>query len=155
MMMVAAVACVSVMCSCSSDDDETEAPVASMVAGSYSGDETVMVMGDETKETETYVFTKATDTSVDLAVPQTGEGGMMVIPGFTVKNIPLTKSNNTISGQLASYSGKVTDSKGAEKEYSVSEVTVLFSGQTVVVSFSLKYGTMPFAMATTFTGTKK
>jgi len=142
------------MCSCSSDDDDPEVPAATQVAGSYEGDESVLVMGEETKESEIYVFTKATDTSVDLTVPQTGEGGMMVIPAFAVKSIPLTKSDNTITGNLASYSGKVTDAKGAEKEYTISDLTVIFSGKTVVTTFSLKYGAMPFAMTTTFTGTK-
>ena len=36
----------------------------------------------------------------------------------------------------------------------VSDVTVVYSDKTVVVTFSLKYGNMPFAMATTFTGNK-
>jgi hypothetical protein len=30
----------------------------------------------------------------------------------------------------------------------------VYSDKTVVVTFSLKYGNMPFAMATTFTGNK-
>ena len=107
-MMVAAVAIVLGNCSCSSDDDEPEVAVASQVLGTYSGNEVIMVMNEESSnETRTYQFTKVSDTTVDMLVPEAGMG-MMTIPAFPVKNIPLAKSGNTISGKLASYSGKVT-----------------------------------------------
>jgi hypothetical protein len=154
-MMVAAVALVMGVSSCGSDDDEPEVAVAAEVAGSYEGNEIVMVDNDESSnETKTYVLTKVTDASIDMNIPEIGMG-MMTIPALTVNGIGLKKEGNTIAGRLATYNGKVTNAKGEEKAYTVSDVNILFGDKNVVVTFSLKYGTMPFIMATTFTGTKK
>ena len=114
-----------------------------------------MVDNDESSnETKTYEITKASDTSVDMTVPEWGMG-MMTIPSFIVKNIPLAKSGNTITGKVASYSGTVKNAKGEEKAYVVSNVALMFSDKKVVGTYSLKYGNMPFLMTTTFTGTRK
>lgn len=153
--LIASLATVLGTSSCSSDDDEPEAPVATQVAGSYTGNEVIMVDNDESSnETKTYEITKASDTSVDMTVPEWGMG-MMTIPSFIVKNIPLAKSGNTITGKVASYSGTVKNAKGEEKAYVVSNVALIFSDKKVVGTYSLKYGNMPFLMTTTFTGTRK
>ena len=156
-MTLAVVAFVFGMTSCSSSsDDEPEVAVAEQVAGSYSGNEIVMVMGDESSnETKTYVLAKASDTSIDMTVPEIGMGGMMTIPALSVKNIPLTKIGNTITGKFDKYEGVVTNAAGDEKNYSISNFALVFSDKTVAVTFSLKYGNMPMSMETTFTGTKK
>ena len=152
--LIASLATVLGTSSCSSDD-EPEAPVAAQVAGSYSGNEVIMVDNEESSnETKTYEITKTSDTSVDMTVPEWGMG-MMTIPSFVVKNIPLAKSGNTITGKLASYSGTVKNAKGEEKAYVVSNVTLMFSDKTVVGTYSLKYGNMPFLMMATFTGNRK
>ena len=152
--LIASLATVLGTSSCSSDD-EPEAPVAAQVAGSYTGNEVIMVDNEESSnETKTYEITKVSDTSVDMTVPEWGMG-MMTIPSFIVKNIPLAKSGNTITGKLASYSGTVKNAKGEEKAYVVSNVALIFNDKTVVATYSLKYGNMPFLMTTTFTGTLK
>ena len=152
--LIASLATVLGTSSCSSDD-EPEAPVAAQVAGSYSGNEVIMVDNDESSnETKTYEITKVSDTSVDMTVPEWGMG-MMTIPSFVVKNIPLAKSGNTITGKLASYSGTVKNAKGEEKAYVVSNVALIFGDKTVAGTYSLKYGNMPFIMTTSFTGTLK
>jgi len=152
--LIASLATVLGTSSCSSDD-EPEAPVAAQVAGSYSGNEVIMVDNEESSnETKTYEITKSSDTSVDMTVPEWGMG-MMTIPSFVVKNIPLAKSGNTITGKLASYSGTVKNAKGEEKAYVVSNVALIFNDKTVVATYSLKYGNMPFLMTTTFSGTLK
>ena len=153
-MTLAAVALVFGVCSCGSDDDEPEVAVAAQVAGSYTGEEVMTVMGEPDQGTKTFVFAKSTDTSVDMTIPEYGEG-MMSLPVLPVKNIMLTKKDNTITGRLASYEGKVTNSDGSEKAYSVSDVTVIFNDNRVVVTFTMKYGNMPFAFAGQFTGVKK
>lgn len=156
MMLVAAATVVMGFTSCGSDDDEPQVPVATQVAGSYTGNEIVIVMGDESSnDTKTYQFTKVSDTSIDMTVPEIGMGGMMTIPAFPVKNIPLTQNGNTITGKVASYSGTVKNAKGEDKAYTVSNVALLFSDKNVVVTYSLKYGNMPMAMETTFTGIRK
>ena len=158
MTMMAAVAVVLGMSSCGSDDDNgAEAPVAvaTQVEGSYSGNEVIKVMGDESSnETKTYEFVKASDTALDLTVPASGES-MMMIPALPVKNIPLTKSGDIITGKLETYESKVTTAQGAEKNYTISNLVVIFNDKTVAVTFSLKYGNMPMSMETTFAGEKK
>ena len=153
-MMLAAVAFVLSMSSCSSNDDEPEVAVAEQVAGSYTGTEVLTVMGEADESTETFEFSKSTDSSVDMVIPKYGEG-MMTVPALTVKGIMLTKSGNTITGKLAKYEGAVKSADGSEKAYTVSDVTVIFSGKTVVVTFTQKYGNMPFAFEGQFTGTRK
>lgn len=154
-MTLATLAFVFGVCSCGSDDDEPEVAVAAQVAGTYTGNEVVFVMGEESSnETKAYEFVKASDVSADMTVPEIGMG-MMTIPSFSVKNIPLTKNGNTVTGSLASYAGKVTNSSGDEKAYTVSNIAVVFSENNVAVTFSLKYGNMPMNMETTFTGTKQ
>ena len=156
MVTMAAMAFVMSLSSCSKDDDDNKVEaVATQVAGSYSGNEVVMVMGEESSnDTKTYVFAKASDTSVDLTIPEMGMGGHMSIPALPVKNIALTKSGNTITGKLDSYEGVVTNASGDEKNYTISNIALVFSDKTIAVTFSLKYGNMPMTMDTTFTGTK-
>ena len=155
-MTMAARAFVMSLSSCSKDDDDNKVEaVATQVAGSYSGNEVVMVMGEESSnDTKTYVFAKASDTSVDLTIPEMGMGGHMSIPALPVKNIALTKSGNTITGKLDSYEGVVTNASGDEKNYTISNIALVFSDKTIAVTFSLKYGNMPMTMDTTFSGTK-
>lgn len=154
MMMVAAAAVVLGVSSCGSDDDEPEVAVAEQVAGSYTGTEVMIVMGEPDEGTKTFEFTKVTEVAVDMMIPEYGEG-MMSLAKMPVKNIPLTKSGNTITGKLEKYEGTVTNASGAEKAYTVNDLVVIFSDKTVAVTFKLKYGNMPFDFEGQFTGTKK
>lgn len=160
MMAMAAVAFVFGMSSCSSssDDDQTEAPLADLVVGSYTGNEVVIVDSEESSnETKTYEFTRSQNMYVNMTIPEIGMG-MMTIPSLSVKDIELQKNGNTISGRTKDnkdYTGSVSDSQGNLKEYTVKDLTVLFSDKTVVAKFSLKYGTMPFWLSFTYTGDKK
>ena len=142
------------MSSCGSDDDEPVVAVADQVVGSYTGTEVLTVMGEADESTETFEFTKASDVSVDVTLPKYGEG-MMTVPALPVKGIMLTQSGNTITGKLAKYEGTVKSADGSEKAYTVSDLTVIFSDKTVVVTFTQKYGNMPFAFEGQFTGTRK
>jgi hypothetical protein len=153
-MTLAVMALVVSMSSCSKDDDTPEVAVADQVVGSYTGTEVLTVMGEADESTETFEFTKASDVSVDVTLPKYGEG-MMTVPALPVKGIMLTKSGNTITGRLAKYEGTVKTTDGSEKAYTVSDVTVIFSDKTVVVTFTQKYGNMPFAFEGQFTGTRK
>ena len=154
MMTMAAVAFVMSMSSCSSSDDDPEAPVANQVAGSYTGTETLTVMGEAEESSETIEFTKATDVSVDVTLPKYGEG-MMTIPALPVKGISLTKSGNTVTGKLAKYEGTIKTTDGSEKAYTISDIIVIFNDKNVVMTFTQKYGNMPFAFEGQFTGTRK
>ena len=153
-MTLAAMAFAVSMSSCGSDDDEPVVAVADQVVGSYTGTEVLTVMGEADESTETFEFTKASDVSVDVTLPKYGEG-MMTVPALPVKGIVLTQSGNTITGKLDKYEGTVKTADGAEKAYTVSNLTVIFSDKTVVVTFTQKYGNMPFAFEGQFTGTRK
>ena len=153
-MALAMTAFVFSMSSCGSDDDEPVVAVADLVVGSYTGTEVLTVMGEADESTETFEFTKASDVSVDVTLPKYGEG-MMTVPALPVKGIMLTQSGNTITGKLAKYEGIVKSADGSEKAYTVSDVTVIFSDKTVVVTFTQKYGNMPFGFEGQFTGTRK
>lgn len=145
------------VCSCSNDDDDDNQSVAiaAEVAGQYTGQEIIMVMGEESSnDVKSYQVVKVSETAVDLTVPESGSG-MMAIPSFTIKNIPLTKNGKTISGALNSYEGTVVNAQGAEKAYKVSGMTLIVNEKTAVVAFSLMYGNMPMSMETAFTGTKQ
>ena len=142
------------MSSCGSDDDEPEVAVADQVVGSYTGTEVLTVMGEADESTESFEFTKASDVSVDVTLPKYGEG-MMTVPALPVRGILLTQSGNTITGKLAKYEGTVKSADGSDKAYTVSDLTVIFSDKTVVVTFTQKYGNMPFAFEGQFTGTRK
>ena len=154
--MMASVAIVIGVSSCDSDDDSVVA-VADEVVGSYTGEETIVIMGDPEDDTATFKFFKSSDSSIDMIIPQSGEG-MMVIPALTVKNIPLKKYNNGASGTLDSFTGTVTNAKGEEKTFTVSKLMVVFDtnpkGKAVVATYVLKFGSMPFEMVTTFNGSK-
>ena len=153
-MMMAATAFLFGMSSCGGDDDAPEAPLAAQVVGSYTGNEIFVVDGDESSnETKTYQFTKVSDLSVDLQIPEVGMG-MMTIPSFPIKGISLSKDGNTVKGKLASYEGSVKGADGSDKTYTITDLTALFSDKTVVVTYSLKYGRMPFPFTCTFTGTR-
>ena len=155
MMLVAAATVVLGVSSCGSDDDEPEVAAAAQVAGTYTGNEVVMVMGEESSnETKDYVISKASDTSVDILIPEMGMGGM-TIPALSVKNVPLKSGDGAIAGAVTSYTGSVTNAGGAEKAFTITNLLAIVSGKEIVVTFSLKYGNMPMSMEGVFTGTKK
>ena len=153
-MALAMTAFAASMSSCGSDDEQPLVAVADQVVGSYTGTEVLTVMGEADESTETFEFTKASDVSVDVTLPKYGEG-MMTVPALPVKGIMLTQSGNTITGKLDKYEGTVKTADGSEKAYTVSDLTVIFSDKTVVVTFTQKYGNMPFAFEGQFIGTKK
>ena len=161
-MSLMAAAFVLGMSSCSKDDDdEKEVDIATQVVGAYAGNEVMTVMGEDFDRTTTYTFTKTSDMTVDMTIPATDDGGM-ALPTLMAKNIVLKKSDvyvsalgADVSGSLESYTGTVTNDEGAEKSYTFSNVHVIFNNNYVVVSYTLKYGNMPFAFSGEFTGDKK
>ena len=160
-MTLAAMAFVFSMSSCSSssNDDQPEVPLATQVVGSYTGTEIVLVNAEESSnETKTYQFTKVTDVSVDMVIPEVGMG-MMTIPSIPVKNMPVTKNGNSITGKLDMYPPSeditVKNAQGEEKKFNIKDLTFILSDKTIAVTFSLKYGNMPMWMDFQFTGSKK
>lgn len=158
-MAMAAIALVLSVSSCNDDDDEQKVDaLARQVVGAYNGSNVITTMGEtDSFDDSTYEFTQYSENSVSMVIPQSGEG-MMTIPPLTVKDIPLRKVDNRIIGDLSSYSGTVLNASGSEKAFTISDLTAIFEevsgGKAVFVSYTLKYGSMPFDMATQFTGNK-
>ena len=156
---MAAVALVFGVSSCGGDDvpPVPESPVADLLAGSYSGTETMTVSGDIDESEKVFQFTKANDTTVDMVIPAYGEG-MMTLPELPVKGIILVKEDTNIAGALplGSYTGTVKNAKGEDKTYVVSDFMVLYDSKknAIMVTFKLKYGNMPFDFNGVFTGQK-
>lgn len=143
-----------ISCSSSDDDDQPAEALATQVVGIYTGNEIFVVNNEESSnETKVYQFTKANDVTVDLEIPEVGMG-MMTIPSFPIKGISLSKEGNSIKGKLASYEGTVKGTDGSDKTYTITDLSVLFTDGYAVVTYTMKYGKMPFAFTGSFTGSK-
>lgn len=157
LMAMAAMAFVFGLSSCGGDDDVPETPAANQVAGNYAGTETLTVDGEADESDELIQITKVTDTTVDLVLPAYGEG-MMTIPELPVKNIVVAKKGDDISGTITggTYTGTVTNSKGEEKTYTVNDFVLLYNdtNKTLILTFKMKYGNMPFVFEGLFVGQK-
>ena len=158
LMAMAAMAFVFGLSSCG-DNDEPPVPVtplADQVVGTYSGTEILTVDGEEDESTQSIDITRSSELTVDFALPAYGEG-MMTIPALPLKNIVLEKDNNgVIAGTFptGSYTGTVTNSKGEEKTFVVSDFMLLYSPteKNLMITFKLKYGNMPFDFDGVFYG---
>ncbi len=140
------------------DDAEDEVvvatPVAKEVAGTYTGDGTMTVMGQKSEYPGvSYVLEVKDDNTVNLIIPATGEGAMS-FPDLKVEGIAVTKlSDGTYKLADTEYTGSVVVNE-ATKKYSVTLEGSTISGTTLKLNYSLQYGSMPMAMVTTFEGTK-
>ncbi len=153
MSMVVAATIVCGISSCS-DDDVVELATSEQVVGSYAGEEISTVMNEDFTSTTTYVFQKAAESAIEMTIPEV-TGGAMTYPALAVKNITLTQNGDIITGKLDAYTGTVINAQGAEKAYTVSNLTAVFSKNAVAVTYTMKYGNMPFDFSNKFTGTKK
>lgn len=157
LMAMTAMAFVFGLSSCGGGDDVPETPAANQVAGYYAGTETLTVDGEADESDEVIQITKVTDTTVDLVLPFYGEG-MMTIPELPVKNIVVAKKGDDISGTITggTYTGTVTNSKGEEKTYTVNDFVLLYNetNKTLILTFKMKYGNMPFVFEGLFVGQK-
>jgi len=153
-MMVAAVTMTMGFSSCGDDDDDAAGNASFAVEGTYSGDEVLTVMSEPFDRTTDYTFTKSSENTVDLVIPAIDAEGHMSLPELKIEGIVLTAGDKAVTGKLDSYEGTVVVD-GNTKAYTMSDVTVIFSEESVSVVYTLKYGNMPFPFAGTFTGTKK
>ena len=153
-MMIAAVTMTFGFTSCGDDDDDPVIHAAEQMAGTYSGELSISVMGSESIDAATMVVTKVTDGTVSLTIPAAGSGAMS-LPSLTVTNIPVTteqvSSVDLVKGTLASASGTITVD-GAEKSYSFTDITLIKNGTNIIITYTLQYGKMPMAMTCSFTG---
>ena len=156
-MMIAAIAVCVGFASCGDDDDdEIVIPAAQTIAGNYTGEVTITVMGSDSKSNGTYEIKKIDDTHVSMTTPASGEGAM-AMPAITVNNIPVTSSTvsgaEVVSASLAESKGTITVND-VEKAYTFSNIVIKNSGKKISIVYSLQYGKMPMTMEFSFTGEK-
>ena len=97
--------------------------------------------------------------SQETSLNMSGFGGNAVLflvdgermAGETMDNVDYNRLNLDNVGRIEIVKG----ADGSDKAYTVSDLTALFSDKTVVVTYTLKYGKMPFPFTGSFTGTRK
>lgn len=152
-MMLALVGMCVAFTACSSDDDEAT-PAAQEIAGTYTDDMTLAVMGESsTYEDVTFSVAAASETTVNITLPAVGSG-MMALPSITLQGVKVSGSGSTVTISEQEMSGTITNASGAEKAYTCT-IAGSYTNGKLMLNYSLQYGNMPMAMVCAFTGTKK
>jgi len=136
--------------SCNNDDENgPNAPAATIVQGSYQGDMTCTVMGDESVfENMTFTVTAVDDATANVAVSTFGNPPMQ-IAGITIYGMSVSVVDGHYILSETNFSG---ESNG--KTYSgVAQGNC--TGNQLTMQFNLKYGAMPMPLICSFTATKQ
>ena len=148
-MMLALVSMCVVFNSCSSDDDNDTVAAAKEIAGSYTSNLEMTVMGQaSTYENLTMKIEAVDDATVKVTLPACGDGGMMALPALEVPAVKVSGSNGAYTFSKDNYTGIVTV-KGAEKNYTVTLQGTL-KDKTLTVDYKVQYGKMPMPMIAKF-----
>lgn len=148
MVLLLSVSALAISCS-DSNEDEPETPAAKSVEGTYSGDMTCSVMGDEsTFEDMTFTLTAVDDATVDIAISSFGNPPMQV-PGFTVSGVKVAGTDGKYALAPTEFSGETETGRAFSGTAQGS-----FDDNTLTVKFSLQYGAMPMPMICSFTAPK-
>ena len=147
-MMLALVSMCVAFSSCSSDDDNDTVAAAKEIAGSYTSNLEMTVMGEpSTYNNLTLKIEAVDDATVKVTLPACGEG-MMALPALEVPAVKVSGSNGAYAFSKENYTGTVTV-KGAEKNYTVTLQGTL-KDNTLTVNYSVQYGKMPMPMIAKF-----
>lgn len=149
-MMLALVSMCVAFSSCSSDDDNDTVAAAKEIAGSYTSNLEMTVMGEASKYPNLTMKIEAVDdATVKVTLPACGEeGGMMALPALEVPAVKVSGSNGAYAFSQENYTGTVTV-KGAEKNYTVTLQGTL-KDNTLTVNYKVQYGKMPMPMIAKF-----
>ena len=147
MMLLAGIT--SVFSSCSDKDDEPSLPAAEYVAGTYTGDMTCSVMGNESVfEDLTFNVDATADATVDITLPSFGNPPMQV-PQINVSDVKVSGSDGTYTLATTEFSG-TTDSGRAVS----GTIEGSYADEVLTIRFNLQYGAMPMPMICTFSAPK-
>lgn len=151
-MMLALVSMCVVFNSCSSDDDNDTVVAAKEIAGSYTGNMEMTVMGETSPyDNVTMKIEAVDDATVKVTLPACGEG-MMALPALEVPAVKVSGSNGAYAFVQENYAGTITVN-GAEKKYTVTLQGTL-KDKTLTINYSVQYGKMPMPMIGKFVCTK-
>lgn len=135
--------------SCGSDDDEPAVPAAKSVAGTYQGDMTCSVMGQEsTFEDMTFTLTATGDATCDIEISTFGNPPMQV-PAITIKDVKVSGTEGNYTLATTSFEGDLENGK----KYSGTIEGTSLDG-IIALKFTLNYGAMPMPMVCSFTAPK-
>lgn len=140
----------SVFSSCADNkDDEPALPAAENVAGTYTGDMTCTVMGDESVfENLTFEVNATDDATVEITLPSFGNPPMQV-PQIIVPDVKVSGSDGTYTLATTTFSG-TTDSGRAVS----GTIEGGYTDDVLTVRFNLQYGAMPMPMICAFSAPK-
>lgn len=151
-MMMAA--CVMVMGAASCDDDDElsgDEKAAQEMAGTYTGEYILTVMGSSDTATVEMTINKLGTDSIQLVTPAAGSGAM-ALPSLTC-NLKAVNTAGLYTATAESVSGTIIVND-VEKAYTFSNVAIAVTKKEAGISYSLQYGKMPMAMVVTFKGEK-
>lgn len=137
-------------CSDKDDDEPVATPAAKSVAGTYNGDMTCSVMGQEsTFEDMTFNVTATDDATVSIEISSFGEPPMQV-PAITVPDVKVAGSDGTYSLASTTFSGEMSNGKTYSGTLDGS-----YASDKITIRFNLQYGAMPMPMICSFTAPKQ
>lgn len=139
--------------SCGSDDDDPETPskdIARQVAGRYTGDLAVKIMGqDFTFQNLTFTLTATADDMVSVVIPGFSHGPGMTVTDITVPDVRVTEAESgAYTLQTTEFSGMLPDTQA----YTGSVKGKKSADGSLDIDLSLKIGAMPMPMVCTFHG---
>lgn len=134
--------------SCSDKEDEPSVPAARSVAGTYQGDMTSSVMGQESVfENMTFTLNATDDSTVSLVISTFGNPPMQV-PEITIPGIKVSGENGTYTLAATEFSQEANGKKCS------GVVRGNFANNTLEINFNLQYGAMPMPMICSFSAQK-
>lgn len=135
--------------SCSDNNDEPTILAAKKIEGTYTGDMTCSVMGNEsTFENMTIIITASDDVLVSVTISEFGEPPMEM-PSIIIPGIKVSGSDGIYNLATTEFIG---DNNG--KKYSGS-AQGSFADKTLTFRFNLQYGAMPMPIICSFTASQK
>lgn len=131
-------------------DEPTAVSTAKDVAGTYKGDMTCSVMGQESIfEDMTFTVRATDDTTVSVEISTFGNPPMQV-PAITVTGVKVSETSGTYTLTSTDFKGEMSNGKS----YS-GTLDGDYESSTITVRFNLQYGSMPMPMICSFTAPKQ
>lgn len=137
--------------SCSDEKNEPQAaPAARSVAGTYKGDMTCSVMGQESIfGNMTFTVNAEDDATVSVRISEFGEAPMKV-PSITIDGVKVAGSDGKYSLAATTFSGEMENGKTYSGTLDGS-----YESDKISIRFNLQYGSMPMPMICSFTAPKQ
>ncbi|MCM1490265.1 MAG: calycin-like domain-containing protein [Muribaculum sp.] len=137
-------------CSDREDNEPADTPAAKSVAGTYKGDMTCSVMGQEsTFEDMTFNVTSTDDSTVSIEISSFGQPPMQV-PAITVTDVKVVGSDGKYTLASTSFNGEMSNGKTYSGTLDGS-----YASDQITLRFNLQYGAMPMPMICSFTAPKQ